>query len=124
MGLHISCRISWEFLQKVLEFSDTQKMPFQTINCFNLQQEISKNYPGCSKISLKIRVAFFILLKISNKFQDIPIARNTQIDEIFQKSTKLKVTMEFDQHFKSIQNQNEVEVRSFLTPSYPLKTLG
>jgi len=71
-------------------------MPFWTINCFNLQQEIPKNYLDCGKISLKIRVAYFMLIKNSNKFQDSPIAKSTQINEILQVSTKLKITMEFD----------------------------
>jgi len=74
-----------EGVTKNLKFFDTQKMPFQTVNRLNFQQEISRNYPSCSKISLKFRIDFFILVKGSNKFQDIPIARtprSVQIDEV------------------------------------------
>jgi len=93
MDLQIFCRISWKVPQKVLEFSNTQKMPFQIVNYFNFQQEVPRNYLGCSKISLKIIIVYFILIKVSNKFQNIPIARNIQTDEIFQVPAKLKVTM-------------------------------
>jgi len=43
-----------------------------------------------------------MLIKSSNKFLDILIARSAQIDEILQVPVKLKIMMEFDWHFRSI----------------------
>jgi len=38
-------------------------MPLQTVNCFNFQREIPRNYLGWGKISLKIRIDFFYVNK-------------------------------------------------------------
>jgi len=70
-------------------------MPFQTINRFNLQRKIPRNYLGCGKISLKIRVASFMLIKVSKKFQDIPIARSIETNKILQDLEKLKLVLRF-----------------------------
>jgi len=84
MGLHFFCGILWEVLQKVSIFFYIQKMPFWTINLFNLQREIPKNYPDCGKILLKIILACFGLIKLSNKFCGVLIVKSIKIDKILQ----------------------------------------
>jgi len=84
MGLHIFCGIPWEISQKVLEFSDSQKIFFQTINRPILQWKIHWNYPRCGKILLKINLASFMLIMRSNKFCSILIVKNIKIDKILQ----------------------------------------
>jgi len=93
IGLHIFYGILWEVLQKVTKFFDAQKMPFWTINYFNLRWDILRNYLGCSKISSKSGLTSFMLIRLFNKLQDIPIAINIKIDKIIQLLKNFKISM-------------------------------
>ena len=124
MSLYKCCGIPWEVPQKISEFSNSQKMPFRTVNYPNLRWESPKNSPGDGKISLKIRIASFMLISFLNKFQVIPIVKSAQTCKIPQQLAKFKDYSGVDVGIGSIRKWNEVTDRSFLTPPFLLKNLG
>ncbi len=124
MRLRMCFGIPWEVPQKVSEFSDSQKMLFWTVIYPNMRCKILRNSLGGGKFSLKIRVTSFMLIRRSNKFQDIPIARRTRTYKNPQQSTKFKNYGGVDQWIGSIQKWNKVKNMSFLTPLHLLKSLG
>jgi len=65
-------------------------MPFQTVLYLNLQWEIPRNYLDCSKISLKIRLECFALIKSFKKFCSIPIVWSIKTVTKFSIINKIK----------------------------------
>jgi hypothetical protein len=124
MSLHISWGIPWEVPQKVSVFSDHPKIFFRAVNRQFLRWEIQGNYPECGKISLKISIAYFMLITRYNKFQDILIVGSIKIKKILPEPANLKFKYGVDRRIGSIWHRNEVNLGSFLTPLYLLRSLG
>jgi len=111
--------ILWDSIkvsQKVLEFSNSQKIFFWIVNCQIPRREIPKNFPENGKISLKIRIAFFMLIMCHEKFHGILIIRSTRIHKDPSRLLNLRIIRGVDWRIKSTRSRIGVEKNFFFTP--------
>jgi len=116
MGFHIFFVILGEVLQKVSKFSDSQKIFFWTVNYPIWRWKFHRNYVGCGKISLKIRIGFF---NVNNALQQVSLHSNSQKYQNWQdppKLAKLNMICGVDWCIGSTWSWTEVKIGLFFTP--------
>jgi len=100
---------------KSLGFFWSPKIFFQAVNYLNSRWEIHGNYPDGGKISLKIKLASFMLIMRPDKFHGILIAEGPWIEDIPFKFSMWWNLRGVDWHPRSAQSRNIVNKDTFFS---------